>query len=53
MGKEEEKILEKNLYPEWQVDLSKWRMTYGYHKLTDMRNKKLRNILWKRNNVYK
>lgn len=33
-------ILEKNLYPEWQVDLSKWRLKHGYHKLTDMRDKK-------------
>ena len=39
MGKEE-KIMEKNLYPEWQVALSKWRMKYGYHKLTDMIDKK-------------
>lgn len=39
LGKEE-KIMEKNLYPEWQVALSKWRMKYGYHKLTDMIDKK-------------
>ena len=39
---EEEKMLEKymDLYPEWQVDLSEWRLKNGYHRLTDARAKR-------------
>ena len=29
-----------DLYPEWQVDVSEWRMKHGYHTLTDARAKK-------------
>lgn len=29
-----------DLYPEWQVDVSEWRMTHGHHTLTDARAKK-------------
>ena len=28
------------LYPDWQVDLSEWRMEHGYHSLTPARAKK-------------
>lgn len=29
-----------DLYPEWQVDVSEWRLQHGYHKLTLPRAKK-------------
>ena len=29
-----------DLYPEWQVDLSEWRLEHQYHKLTDARAQK-------------
>lgn len=29
-----------DLYPDWQVDLSEWRMEHGYHRLTDTRAKR-------------
>lgn len=29
-----------DLYPEWQVDLSEWRLKHSYHRLTDARAKK-------------
>lgn len=40
--KEEAAMLEKymELYPDWQVDLSEWRMEHQYHRLTDKRAKK-------------
>lgn len=39
---EEAEMLEKymELYPEWQVDLSEWRLKHNYHRLTDTRAKK-------------
>ena len=39
---EDEIVLEKymDLYPDWQVDLSEWRLENGYHRLTDTRAKK-------------
>ena len=45
LRKREEKeaeLLEKymDLYPDWQVDLSEWRLENGYHRLTDTRAKK-------------
>ncbi|MCC2254621.1 hypothetical protein LKD70_09350 [Ruminococcus sp. CLA-AA-H200] len=45
LRKREEKeaqMLEKymDLYPDWQVDLSEWRLENGYHRLTDARAKK-------------
>lgn len=40
--KEEAEMLGKymELYPDWQIDVSKWRMEHGYHALTDARAKK-------------
>lgn len=40
--KEEAALLEKYmpLYPDWQVDLSNWRMKHQFHRLTDKRAKK-------------
>lgn len=40
--KEEAEMLGKymELYPDWQVDVSEWRMEHGYHTLTDARAKK-------------
>lgn len=29
-----------DLYPDWQVDLSEWRLEHGYHRLTDARAKR-------------
>lgn len=45
LRKREEKeaeLLEKymELYPDWQVDLSEWRLENGYHRLTDAKAKK-------------
>lgn len=45
LRKREEKeaeLLEKymDLYPDWQVDLSEWRLENGYHRLTYTRAKK-------------
>lgn len=45
LRKREEKeaeLLEKymDLYPDWQVDLSEWRLENRYHRLTDTRAKK-------------
>lgn len=39
---QEAEMLKKyiDLYPEWQVDLSEWRLTHGYHRLTDARAKR-------------
>lgn len=39
---EEEQLLSKymELYPDWQVDLSEWRLKHQYHRLTDARAKK-------------
>lgn len=47
---EEEKILEKymDLHPEWQVDLSEWRLENGYHRLTDARAKKFAKFMEKK-----
>lgn len=43
---EEQKLLEKymELYPEWQVDLSEWRLKHGYHRLTEARAKKFAKL---------
>lgn len=40
--KEEAEMLQKYipLYPDWQVDLSEWRMKQQFHRLTDKRAKK-------------
>lgn len=39
---EEAALLEKHmvLYPDWQVDLSEWRLQHGYHRLTNKRAEK-------------
>lgn len=46
--KEEAKMLEKHmeLYPDWQVDVSEWRLANGYHRLTETRAKKFAK--WKK-----
>lgn len=40
--KKESEMLSKymDLYPDWQVDLSEWRLKHQYHRLTDARAKK-------------
>lgn len=44
---EEERLLKKyiELYPDWQVDLSEWRIEHQYHRLTDVRAKKFAKYL--------
>lgn len=39
---EEARLLSQHmdLYPDWQVDLSEWRLRHRYHRLTDRRAKK-------------
>lgn len=46
---EEERLLSRymELYPDWQVDLSEWRLKHQYHRLTDTRAKKFAK--WKQN----
>lgn len=38
----EAELLERymDLYPDWQVDLSEWRLKNNFHRLTDSRAKK-------------
>lgn len=40
--KDEAELLEQymDLYDDWQVDLSEWRLAHNYHRLTDTRAKK-------------
>ena len=41
-----------DLYPEWQVDLSQWRIEHQYHKLTDARAQKFAKYVRKKENRY-
>lgn len=40
--KDEAELLEQymDLYNDWQVDLSEWRLAHNYHRLTDTRAQK-------------
>ena len=40
--KDEAELLEQymDLYDDWQVDLSEWRLAHNYHRLTDTRAQK-------------
>ena len=47
--KKEAEMLSKymDLYPDWQVDLSEWRLKHQYHRLTDARAKKFAKYIQK------
>lgn len=49
--KKESEMLSKymDLYPDWQVDLSEWRLEHQYHKLTDARAQKFAKYVRKKN----
>lgn len=49
--KKEAMLLTKyiELYDEWQVDLSEWRLANGYHRLTDTRAKKFAKYVTSKN----